>query len=227
MIIGGFQKFSLIDYPGKIGAIVFTQGCNFRCPYCHNPELVKPRMFKEPIPEEIVLDFLEKRRGMLEGVVITGGEPLLQKDLSIFLRNIKKMGYAIKLDTNGSFPERLKEIINDKLVDYIAMDIKAPLEKYGFISGVNVNTEDIRRSIKIIMHSDLDYQFRTTVVKSLLSIEDVKKICELINSARSYVLQKFKFNGKIIDSSLLNKEEYDEKGIKRFQDIVANFIQGG
>ena len=224
MYIGGLEKFSLIDYPGKICAVVFTQGCNFRCSYCHNPELVEPRMYREPIPEEEVLEFLEKRKAILEGVVITGGEPLLHKDLPLLLKAIKEIGYAVKLDTNGSFPEELRKIVNDKLVDYIAMDIKAPLEKYDLLAGVDVNTEDIERSIRIIMHSNLGYHFRTTVVKSLLNIEDLKQIRELIKGACNYVLQEFRFNSKIMDNSLLNKAKYSKHEIQKFQDIVTNFI---
>ena len=227
MRIGGFQRFSVIDYPGKIASVIFTQGCNFRCPYCHNPELVIPQMYGEPVHEEDVFDFLKRRKGMLEGVVVTGGEPLLQKDLLSFLGNVKKMGYALKLDTNGSFPERLKNIIDSGFIDYIAMDIKAPLEKYGFISGVKVDTENIKRSIRIIMHSNLDYQFRTTVVKSLLNIEDLKQIRELIKGVRSYVVQEFKFNSKIIDNSLINRAEYGEREKQKLLNLTTNFIQGG
>jgi len=184
-------------------------------------------MYGEPVHEEDVFDFLKRRKGMLEGVVVTGGEPLLQKDLLSFLGNVKKMGYALKLDTNGSFPERLKNIIDSGFIDYIAMDIKAPLEKYGFISGVKVDTENIKRSIRIIMHSNLDYQFRTTVVKSLLNIEDLKQIRELIKGVRSYVVQEFKFNSKIIDNSLINRAEYGEREKQKLLNLTTNFIQGG
>ncbi len=225
MLIGGFQKFSLIDYPGKICAIVFIQGCNFRCPYCHNPELVNPRMYRESIPEKDILEFLEKRRAMLEGVVVTGGEPLLHKDLPIFLKTIKEMGYAIKLDTNGSFPGELKSIIDDRLVDYIAMDIKSPLGKYDLVTGVSVHIKNIKRSIELIILSDLDYQFRTTVVKSFLNIEDLKQICELIKGGRSYVLQRFRFDGKIMNESLLNKAKYSEEEIQKFQNIVTVLLK--
>lgn len=225
MFIGGFQKCSLIDYPGKICAIVFTQGCNFRCPYCHNPELVKPEMYEEPLPENYILDFLERRKTMLEGVTVTGGEPLLHKNLPVFLRNIKELGYAVKLDTNGSFPEELKKIVDDRLVDYIAMDIKAPLEKYNSVAGIDVNMRDIEKSIAIILHSNLDYQFRTTVVKSLLNIEDLKKIAKLLRGAHSYILQRFRFDSKIIEESLLNKTEYSEEEMQRFQNIVTVLLK--
>jgi pyruvate formate lyase activating enzyme len=135
MKIGGLQKFSLLDYPGKISAVVFTQGCNFRCPYCHNPELVDPERFQECIPEDEIFAFLETRRGKLEAVTVTGGEPTIQNGLSSFVRRIKDMGFMVKLDTNGSRPEVLEELIRHKLIDYIAMDIKAPLEKYEAVTG--------------------------------------------------------------------------------------------
>ena len=220
MVIGGFQKFSVIDYPNKIAAVVFTQGCNFRCSYCHNPELVMPETHKEPILEKDILGFLEKRKGMLEGVTITGGEPLLHKGLPIFIKAIKNLGYSVKLDTNGSFPERLKGIVDERLVDYIAMDIKAPLGKYNFVVRANVSTEDIRRSIEIIMFSGLDYQFRTTVGRSFLNVEDLKQMPELIRGACNYVLQKFRFDGKIMDEALLNNTEYSEEEMQKFQNMV-------
>lgn len=135
MQIGGLQKFSLLDYPGKISAVVFTQGCNFRCPYCHNPELVDPARYQECLPEEEIFSFLETRRGKLEAVTVTGGEPTLQKSLAPFLRRIKDMGFLVKLDTNGSRPDVLEELLRQKLIDYIAMDIKAPLEKYEAVTG--------------------------------------------------------------------------------------------
>lgn len=222
MRIAGFQKCSLIDYPKKICAIVFTQGCNFRCPYCHNPELTNRRVYRELIPEKDILAFLEKRQAVLEGVEISGGEPLLHKDLPRFVRIIKQIGYAVKLDTNGSYPKELKKIIDNRLVDYIAMDIKAPLEKYNFVAGVDVDVKSVERSIRIIMRCGLDYQFRTTVVKALLNIEDLKRICELIKGARSYVLQAFKVSSKIMEESLLDKEQYSDEEIQRFQDMVTN-----
>jgi pyruvate formate lyase activating enzyme len=224
MIIGGFQKFSLIDYPGKICAVVFTQGCNFRCPYCHNPELVNPCLFQKPVPEKEIIGFLEKRNGMLEGITVTGGEPLLQENIFAFLASVKKIGYFIKLDTNGSFPERLERIIKEKLVDYIAMDVKASLEKYAHIAGAYVNPENIKRSIKIIMHSNLDYHFRTTMAKSSLRLEDIKQICGLIKGARNYVLQKLVPVHKAADS-LSGKTEYSDPEIQRYQNISTSLIQ--
>ena len=209
MRIGGFQKFSLIDYPGKICAIVFTQGCNFRCPYCHNPELVKPSLFGKTIIEEEIFSFLEKRKGKLDAVEITGGEPTLQKDLVDFIHRVKEMGYLVKLDTNGSNPEMLEIIINHGLVDYIAMDIKAPLEKYKEVTHSVISPEKIKRSIRIIMNSNIKYEFRTTVVKSQLSREDIISIGKLIEGAKLYVLQKF-IPSKTLDPNFLNEKTYSD-----------------
>ena len=223
MRIGGFQKFSLIDYPGKICAIVFTQGCNFRCPYCHNPELVKPSLFGKTIPEEEIFSFLEKRKGKLDAVEITGGEPTLQKDLVDFIRRIKEMGYLVKLDTNGSNPEILLEIINHGLVDYIAMDIKAPLEKYKEVIHSVINPEKIKRSIRTIMSSNIKYEFRTTVVKSQLSKEDIINIGKLIEGAELYILQKF-IPSKTLDPNFLNEKTYSDKEFKELKKELEKLV---
>jgi len=223
MRIGGFQKFSLIDYPGKICAIVFTQGCNFRCPYCHNPELVKPSLFGKTIPEEEIFSFLEKRKGKLDAVEITGGEPTLQKDLVDFIRRIKEMGYLVKLDTNGSNPEILLEIINHGLVDYIAMDIKAPLEKYKEVIHSVINPEKIKRSIRTIMSSNIKYEFRTTVVKSQLSKEDIINIGKLIEGAELYILQKF-IPSKTLDPNFLNEKTYSDGEFKELKKELEKLV---
>lgn len=198
MLIGGLQKTSLIDFPKKIAAIVFTRGCNFRCPYCHNPELVTGE--QGDITQEYVLNFLKNRRGKLEGVVVTGGEPCLQKDLPDFLRILKEMDYAVKLDTNGSHYEMLKSIIDDELTDYIAMDIKAPLEKYETVANTNFNVQNIIKSIDLIMNSGVDYEFRTTVVKNLLSPQDFDKIGFLADGADKYFIQNFLYT-KTLDKT--------------------------
>lgn len=216
MRIGGLQKVSLIDYPGKIAAIVFTQGCNFRCGYCHNPELVNPDFFIKPIPPEEVFAFLKSRRGKLEGVVVTGGEPLLQEGLNDFLKKIKGLGYLIKLDTNGSFPEKLKDIIEKKLVDYLAMDIKAPLEKYVSVVKSAVETKKIRESINLIINSGLDYEFRTTIVKSQLKKEDILKIGELLKPGSPYVLQKF-VPSKTLNPRFLKKSSYSDEELEEIK----------
>ena len=204
MIIGGFQRFSLIDYPGKICAIIFTQGCNFRCPYCHNRELVNPKLFQEPIDENDIFRFLEKRKGKLDAVEITGGEPTLQPDLIEFMRKIKAMGFLIKLDTNGTNPEVVEKIIKNKLVDYIAMDVKAPLEKYEKVVRAKVDKQKIKEAISLIMNSHIDYEFRTTIIKNILTKEDIIDIAKTIKGSKLYVLQKF-IHSKILDLSLAKR----------------------
>jgi pyruvate formate lyase activating enzyme len=191
MKIGGLQRISLIDYPGRISAIVFTQGCNFRCPYCHNPELVDPARYEKTIDEREVLSFLRRRRGKLDAVVVTGGEPTHQPDLGFFLEKIKALGYLIKVDTHGANPGVLEALIRRNLVDYLAMDIKGPLKKYEQIASVKVDTTLIRRSIDLIISSGIEHEFRTTVVRSQLTAEDLIAISKLIKKARLYVLQPF------------------------------------
>ena len=223
MRIGGFQKFSLIDYPRKICAIVFTQGCNFRCPYCHNPELVEPSLFEKTIMEEKIFSFLEKRKGKLDAVEITGGEPTLQKDLVDFIQRIKEIGYLVKLDTNGSNPEMLEIIINHGLVDYIAMDIKAPLEKYREVTHSVISPEKIKKSISIIMNSGIKYEFRTTVVKSQLSREDIINIGKLVEGAELYILQKF-IPSKTLDPNFLNEKTYSDREFKELKRDLEKLV---
>ncbi len=193
---------SLVDYPGKTAAVVFTQGCNFRCSYCHNKELVIPACFWPAIAQEEVLTFLVKRQGLLGGLVITGGEPTLQKDLLDFLRKVRPLGFAIKLDTNGSRPDILKAAIEEKLVDFIAMDVKAPLEIYNKLVGVVVDTTLIEESIAIIKNSGLDHQFRTTLVRPLLGFEDMSKLAILVSGAKRYVLQNFRACENLLEPAL-------------------------
>ena len=225
MIIGGFQKFSLIDYPDKVCAIVFSQGCNFRCPYCHNPELVPIKIpDTQIIREEDIFSFLNKRKGKLDAVTITGGEPLLQTDLVDFLLELKGLGYLIKLDTNGSFPSRLGKIIGAKLVDYIAMDIKTSLDRYEIVANVKVDKAGIHDSISIIMNSGIDYEFRTTVVKDFVGGEDFFKIGQLIKGCPLFVLQKFVSSKTLDDGSLKMKGCSDEEVIG-FKEIIEDFAR--
>lgn len=217
MIIGGLQKTSLLDFPEKIAAIVFTMGCNFRCGYCHNPELING----EAKIEE-VFEFLKTRQGKLDGVVITGGEPCLQKDLPEFIKQVKELGFAVKLDTNGSFPEMLEKVLPD--LDYVAMDIKAPLEKYSQIVNVDVDTSKILKSIEVLKNGGVDYEFRTTVVKSQLSFEDFEKIGQLIQGAPRYYLQRFEAS-KILDKSLENEKTYSTEGFERIIDILKSYVK--
>jgi len=217
MKIGGLQKFSLIDYPGRISAILFTQGCNFRCPYCHNPELVDPAQYGPILPEEEVISFLEKRRGKLDAVTVTGGEPTLQPDLNRFLQGIKDMGYLTKIDTNGSNPDVLERLIRGCLVDYLAMDVKGPLQKYERIANVKVKTAMIRRSIELITSSGIEHEFRTTVVRSQLDNEDLIATAELLKKGL-YVLQSF-VPAKSLDHEFLTEISYSPE---EFADIQKN-----
>ena len=217
MKIGGLQKISLIDYPGRISAIVFTQGCNFRCPYCHNPELVDPAQYGPILSEEEVISFLEKRRGKLDAVTVTGGEPTLQPDLDRFLQEIKGMGYLTKIDTNGSNPDVLERLIRGRLVDYLAMDVKGPLQKYERIANVKVKTAKIRKSIELIMASGIEHEFRTTVVRSQLDNEDLIATSELLKRGL-YVLQSF-VPAKSLDHEFLTEISYSPE---EFADIQKN-----
>lgn len=193
MKIGGFQKFSLIDYPGKISGVIFTQGCNFRCFYCHNPELVYPHLFGIPLAEEEIMDFLKRRKKQLEAIVISGGEPTIQEDLVSFLNTVKTLGYAVKLDTNGTNPSVIRELVRRKLVDYIAMDIKAPFKKYPDLVKVKVDLSRIKESIEIIENSSLEYEFRTTYIPSFLTSKDLLKILLLIKNKSKFTVQEFVF----------------------------------
>ncbi len=215
--IGGLQRFTLIDYPGKVACIVFTQGCNFRCPYCYNVELVLPERYGVLIPQEEVFSFLMERIGKLDGVVITGGEPTLQKKgLEGFVERVKALGFSVKLDTNGAFPDVVKSLLDKGLVDYIAMDVKAPLKKYDQVVRAKVDTKRIEESIGLIMDSGVDYEFRTTVVKNQLSRDDLIQIGILVKGAKRYYLQRF-IPGKTLDPEFTNKTTYTER---EFEDIA-------
>ena len=208
MKIGGFQKFSLLDYPGQLSAIVFTQGCNFRCPYCHNPELVEPRLFVQPISEESILSFLKERVGKLGAVVITGGEPTLHGDLPLFISKIKELGFLVKLDSNGSFPEVLELLAKEELVDYWAMDIKAPWRLYPLITKSNVQASALQKSMDTIRKSGKQYEFRTTFFDSLLSWEDVQSIQAMLKPGDHFYLQQCRYE-KTLDG--LNSPDYQGK----------------
>jgi len=192
MIIGGLHKSSLIDYPGKISCVVFLSGCNFDCPYCHNPELAKGRSLSHGyLSEDLIFDFLGNRKGFLDGVVISGGEPTLQKGLISFCEKIRLMGYPVKLDTNGSRPEVIKKLIDEDLVNYIAMDIKTDPSHYTPLIKDDSSTDDIFLSVRIIKESNIDYEFRTTCVKSLINKSTIENMSCLIKDSKLYALQQF------------------------------------
>ena len=192
MLFGGLQKNSLIDYPGKVSCVLFLAGCNFNCPYCHNPDLVKCDNGSSSLVEaDAVFDFLERRRGILDGVVISGGEPTLQKDLGFLCGRIKEVGYDVKLDTNGSRPAVVRKLIDQGLVDYVAMDIKTDPNQYAkFICG-GCRPESILEAIQVIMASSLPYEFRTTCVRPIVDGAAIEGIAKLISGAKRYVLQQF------------------------------------
>ena len=195
MHIGGLIKNSTIDYPGKLSCGIFLAGCNFDCPYCHNPDLVKGCTGYAPeFDSDNVYQFIQKRRGFLDGVVISGGEPTLQDDLFELCRHIKKMGFPVKLDTNGSRPRVIKRLINEGLVDYIAMDLKTDPTLYTTYIKANCNASAILKSIEIIMESAIAYEFRTTCVKPIVTAAVIEKICRLVTGARVYALQRFHKN---------------------------------
>ena len=192
MKIGGLNKFSLSDFQGKVAAVVFTQGCNFRCPYCHNGSLISADVFEFClIPEEEFFEFLKSRNKQLDGIVVSGGEPTIQADLPEFLARIKSEGLLVKLDTNGSQPQVLRKVLQSKLVDFVAMDVKAPLKIYDRLTGVRSPTSQILESIELIARSKVTHEFRTTVVKALLSPKDIDSIGKLIPSGSTHRLQNF------------------------------------
>jgi pyruvate formate lyase activating enzyme len=222
MKIGGFQKTSLLDYPGFISAIIWTVGCNFCCPFCYNKDVVLGNTVL--ISEEEVVSFLEKRKGMLEALVITGGEPLLQEDIVDFANKIKNMGYLLKIDTNGCYPEKLQELINKKLVDYVAMDVKAPKKKYEQLTGVKPDLEKIQESIELIKTGAPDYEFRTTFVPDFLNKDDILEIAKWLKGAKNFYLQQFKKIPPLISSCFDNVVPYPKQYlIETFNEIKSNF----
>ncbi len=200
MFISGLQKLTLLDYPGRVACTVFTGGCNFRCPFCHNAPLVLPEQLTQDTDEEQVLSYLKKRVGVLDGVAVTGGEPLLHKDIGAFLAKVKALGYSVKLDTNGSFPELLMELVKEGLVDRVAMDIKNSPELYAHTVGLEkLDMGPIERSKDFLLSGSVDYEFRTTVVKGLHTRESLRGAAQWIKGAKEYYLQQFKDSGSVLD----------------------------
>ncbi len=222
MKIGGFQKMTLLDYPGKIAATIFLEGCNLRCPFCHNSLLVTDTADNSLIPEAEVLDYLEKRKGLLDGVCITGGEPLLQAGIEEFISKIRDLGYLIKLDTNGSRPKLVSTLISKGLIDRVAMDIKNSPEKYAATCGIEgLDLSPFYESIKIIMQSGIDYEFRTTVVNELHTEDDIRKIAEMISGAHEYYLQNFVDSGALIGENL---SAATPETLENMRKIAADFV---
>lgn len=203
MVIQGLQKLTLLDYPRQVACTVFTAGCNFRCPFCHNASLVIDTYHNENIPEGEVFAFLKKRQGILDGVCVSGGEPLIQHGIIKFLERIKELGYAVKLDTNGSFPDKLERAVEEGLVDYVAMDIKNSRENYGRTVGiVDYDIQNIQKSVNFLLSDRVPYEFRTTVVREFHQRSDFEAIAEWIRGAQRYYLQQFVDSGDLIRGGL-------------------------
>ena len=226
MQIGGLQKITLIDYPGRIAATVFLIGCDFKCPWCYSSELVLPEKIKKQprISQKEFFKFLKERKELLEGATICGGEPSINKDLPQFCKKIKKAGYLVKLDTNGSNPKMLKKMIDEKLIDYVAMDIKLPREKYQKILGRKIKIEDIEKSVKILKEGKVDYEFRTTVVPTILTKEDILKIAKWISGAKRYYLQNFRPE-KTIDPKFEKIKPYPQEYLLEIQKAISPFFE--
>lgn len=213
MNIQGLQKLTLLDYPGKMACTVFTGGCNLRCPFCHNASIVLNPSTQGELSTEDIMTFLKKRQGILEGVVITGGEPLMQKDIEDFIVQIRTLGYGVKLDTNGTYPDKLRSLIDKGLVDYVAMDIKASPAGYPPAVGIGgYDISKIAQSVNLLLEGRVDYEFRTTVVREFHSVFDMKEIGEFIKGAKQYYLQAFKDSGELIGFGLsgVDKKEMEE-----------------
>ena len=222
MTISGLQKLTLLDYPGHIACTVFLGGCNFSCPYCYNSSLICYKG-NPIISQEEFFAFLEKRKGKLDGVAITGGEPLLNNDIKDFIKRIKGMGFLVKIDTNGSYPEVLQSLIDENLVDYVAMDIKNSLHKYNLTTNSNVDISKIKKSVDILLAGKIDYEFRTTIVKEYHDIEDFRLIGEMIKGAKNYFLQSFQNKDSVLSKELhsMSKTELQEC-LNEVQQFVIN-----
>jgi len=221
MKICGVQKLTLLDFPSHLACTVFLQGCNFACPFCHNSSLI-PIGKDSNFETEEFFKFLESRKTKLDGVAITGGEPLLNNDIDVFIRRIKDMGFEVKLDTNGSNPKLLKKLIDEKLVDYVAMDVKNSFEKYALTIGKETNLNNIKESIDILINSQIDYEFRTTVVKEYHEVDDFKKMGELIKGAKKYFIQSFTYQDSVLDKNL---HAMDKEELAKCLDAIKDYVE--
>lgn len=223
MNISGIQKLTLLDFPGKLACTVFTSGCNFRCPFCHNASLVFPGM-SEHIDESEVFSFLKKREGILEGVCITGGEPCLQSDLESFIGKVKALGFSVKLDTNGSFPEKLSALLEKGLLDYVAMDIKTSPERYAEVTGVTNESffENVKKSVELLKECGIPHEFRTTTAKELQNAEDFLKIGQWLKGEKRYFLQQYESSGELVGKEMT---PYEKEELEEFKKLMENFVE--
>lgn len=222
MLISGVQKFTMLDYPEKIAAIIFTPGCNMRCGFCHNKEFVLPKEIKKIkpsfIPQKAVLNFLESRKGKLDGVVISGGEPTVQPNLKQFINKVREMGFLVKLDTNGNLPDVLKDLVNNGLLDYVAMDVKTTLANYESLVGNLVKPDNIKESINFLKKGSVPYEFRTTVIDEIHTNELIKEMAELMRGADKLYLQKFRPE-TTLSPEFENKKPIPDKKMQEFIEI--------
>lgn len=223
--IKGLQKTSVVDFPPYVACTVFISTCNFRCGFCHNPDLVSNSSELKEYSEEEILDFLESKKNILDGVCISGGEPTLYPALKSFIKKIKEKGFKIKLDTNGTNPELLREFIDRKLIDYVAMDIKSSKERYDEAADSPVNMEAIGRSIEIIKNSGMDYEFRTTVVPQIVDEKAVKDIGEWLKGSKKYALQQFSNKKPLIDDDFGKVQPYDAFTLQKFKNILEPYFK--
>lgn len=224
VVIKGINKTTLLDYPPYTAATIFLSGCNFRCGFCHNPELVVNFHLEEDIPESEIFEYLEKRKGWIDGVCITGGEPTLQHDLLEFAKKLKEKGILVKVDTNGTNPGMLKRLIEEKLVDRVAMDIKSSKEKYEDACSCKVDLSKIQASIDLLKGSDIEYEFRTTVVSGLVDEEDIDKIGQWIGKAKNFAIQNFRATGNVLDKSYKNIAPYTLEELNNMKSIAEKYF---
>lgn len=226
MLISGVQKFTMLDYPEKVAAIIFTPGCNMRCGFCHNKEFVLPKEIEKIrpsfIPEKAVLNFFESRKGKLDGIVISGGEPTLQPDLRQFIEKVRKMGFLVKLDTNGNLPDVLKNLVNNGLVNYVAMDVKTTLENYDSLVGKMANPDNIKESIEFLKQGSVPYEFRTTVIDGIHTKAIIKEMAKLMHGADKLYLQKFRPE-TTLDLKFENKKPISNDKMQKYMDFFKEF----
>ncbi len=224
MKFGGLQETSLLDYPEKISAIVWTVGCNYRCPFCYNPSMVFGTT--DVVSEDTILSFLDTRIGKLDALSITGGEPLMHDDIGSFIKKVKEKGFLVKIDTNGSFPKHLRGLLDHDLIDYVSMDIKAPPEKYDDLAGVHVPIKKINESIRLIMNKAIDYEFKTTVVPKLLEKKDITSLARWIQGAQRYYLQQFKMDVPVINEKLRSTlTPYQKTDFEAMKTLASKYVQ--
>lgn len=221
--IGGVQKLSLVDYPGHVAAALFLSGCNMRCGYCHNPELVLPERLASSIPVEEAMIFLKSRIGKLDGVVISGGEPTVNEDLPVLCRMIKNLGFDVKLDTNGTRPEMVRTMIDEGLIDFVAMDVKGPLEKYVEIAARPIDLEAIVDNVRLMIDSGIGHEFRTTIVREQLEVSDFEKIGELVKGAKRFALQHFR-TGATISPQFAGFHTFSDEEFAAAKKIMERYV---